>query len=83
MIGSGIHMHPTIYEDAVVRPDLFLWFGVVEEDFEPWLTALPLRVHPGLVSFWRRTSSQQLRSNGVARKKVSPAFINRDPRLPD
>ena len=60
MIGSGIHMQPTIYEDALVRPDLFLWFGVVEAEFEPWLTALPLRVHPGLVSFWRRTGGGDL-----------------------
>lgn len=48
-------MQPTIYEDALVRPDLFLWFGVVETGFDRWLTALPLRVHPGPVSLWRRT----------------------------
>lgn len=48
-------MPRTIYEDALVRPDLFHWFGVIETEFEPWLAALPLRVHPGLVSFWRRT----------------------------
>jgi hypothetical protein len=53
-------MPPTIYEDALVRPDLFHWFGVVEAEFEPWLTALPLRVHPGLVSFWRRTGGGDL-----------------------
>lgn len=53
-------MLPTIYEDALVRPDLFLWFGAVEAEFEPWLTALPLHVHPGLVSFWRRTGGGDL-----------------------
>jgi hypothetical protein len=53
-------MLPTIYEDALARPDLFLWFGVAEAEFEPWLTALPLRVHPGLVSFWRRTGGGDL-----------------------
>jgi len=46
---------PTIFEDAFLRPELFHWFGVVEAELEAWLTALPLRVHPGLVSFWRRT----------------------------
>jgi len=53
-------MPPTIYEDALLRPDLFHWFGVVEAQFERWLTALPLRVHPGLVSFWRRTGGCDL-----------------------
>jgi hypothetical protein len=48
-------MPPTIYEDALARPQLFVWFGVVETEFEAWLTALPIRAHPGLVSFWRRT----------------------------
>lgn len=48
-------MPPTIFEDASTRPDLFNWFGVAEAEFDVWLTALPLRVHPGLVSFWRRT----------------------------
>jgi hypothetical protein len=51
---------PSIYEDALVRPDLFHWFGVVEAEYERWLTALPLRVHPGLVSFWRRTGGGDL-----------------------
>ena len=51
---------PTIYEDALVRQDLFRWFGVVEAEFERWLAALPLRVHPGLVSFWRRTGGGNL-----------------------
>lgn len=46
---------PTIYEDALARPNLFRWFSVGGTEFESWLTALPLRVHPGLVSFWRRT----------------------------
>jgi hypothetical protein len=44
------HMPPTIFEDALTRPDLFHWFGVAESDFDAWLTALPLRVHPGLVT---------------------------------
>jgi hypothetical protein len=48
-------MPPTIYEDALVRPDLFQWFGVVDAEFDAWLNALQLRVHPGLVSFWQRT----------------------------
>ena len=48
-------MPPTIFEDALTRPDLFHWFGVAEPKFDVWLNALPLRVHPGLVSFWRRT----------------------------
>lgn len=48
-------MPATIYEDALRRPELFQWYGVVESEFEAWLHALPLRVHPGLVSFWRRT----------------------------
>jgi len=48
-------MLPTIYEDALTRPDLFHWFGVAESAFEDWLITLPLRVHPGLVAFWRRT----------------------------
>jgi hypothetical protein len=43
-------MPPTIFEDALTRPDLFHWFGVAESDFDAWLTALPLRVHPGLVT---------------------------------
>jgi hypothetical protein len=55
-----LHMLPTIYEDALVRPDLFHWFGAVEAEFERWLTAFPLRVHPGLVSFWRRTGGGDL-----------------------
>src|SRR5215469_681556 len=53
-------MLPTIYEDALKRPDLFHWFGVAEAEFEAWLTALPLRVHPGLVGFWRRTGGGDL-----------------------
>ena len=48
-------MLPTIYEDALKRPDLFRSFGVTEAEFENWLTALPLSVHPGLVGLWRRT----------------------------
>jgi len=46
---------PTIYDDALARPDLFCWFGTSEPELEHWLRALPLLVHPGLVSFWRRT----------------------------
>ena len=53
-------MPRTIYEDALLRPDLFHWFGVAEAEFEPWLTALPIRVHPGLVSFWRRTGGGEI-----------------------
>ena len=53
-------MLPIIYEDALRRPDLFLWFGVTEAEFENWLPALPLRVHPGLVGFWRRTGGGDL-----------------------
>lgn len=48
-------MSPTIYEDASVRPELFHWFGVAGAEFDAWITALPFRVHPGLVSFWQRT----------------------------
>jgi hypothetical protein len=48
-------MLPTIYEDALAHPLLFHWFGVSGPDFEAWLTAFPLRIHPGLVEFWRRT----------------------------
>jgi hypothetical protein len=48
-------MPTTIYEDSLIRPDLFHWFGVVESELKPWISALPLRVHPGLVSFWQRT----------------------------
>ena len=48
-------MLPTIFDDALARPDLFFWFGTNEVEFEPWLAALPIRAHPGLVSFWRRT----------------------------
>ena len=46
---------PTIYEDAIRRPDLFLWFGDNGAQFEKWLAALPLSAHPDLVDFWRRT----------------------------
>ena len=53
-------MPPTIYEDALLRPDVFHWFGVDRAEFETWLTALRLRVHPGLVSFWRRTGGGDL-----------------------
>jgi len=53
-------MLPTIYDDALERPDLFHWFGIAEAEFENWLTALPLRVHPGLVGFWRRTGGGDL-----------------------
>jgi len=53
-------MPSTIYQDALTRPDLFHWFGVVESEFDAWLTALPFRVHPGLVSFWRRTGGADL-----------------------
>ena len=53
-------MPPTIYEDALIRPDLFHWLGVDEADFKTWLTALPLRAHPGLVDFWRRTGGGDL-----------------------
>ncbi|HEX4321780.1 MAG TPA: hypothetical protein VHZ52_12790 [Acidobacteriaceae bacterium] len=48
-------MLSSIYEDALARPDLFHWFGIVETDFDLWLQSLEFRVHPGLVSFWRRT----------------------------
>lgn len=48
-------MPSTIYEDFLARPELFHWYGVVESEFDAWLTALSMRVHPGLVSFWRRT----------------------------
>jgi hypothetical protein len=48
-------MPASIYEDALARPDLFLWFGIVEPELDAWLATLPLPVHPGLVSFWRRT----------------------------
>jgi hypothetical protein len=53
-------MLPTIYEDALSRPDLFQWFGIAEAEFEDWLVALPLRIHPGLVGFWRRTGGGDL-----------------------
>ena len=48
-------MPRTIYEDALARPDLFHWFGIDASAFESWLARLPLRVHPGVVDFWRRT----------------------------
>jgi hypothetical protein len=53
-------MLATIYEDALAHPALFHWFGVSEPDFEAWLEELPLRVHPGLVEFWRRTGGGDL-----------------------
>jgi hypothetical protein len=53
-------MLSTIYEDALMRPELFHWYGGVESEFEAWLHALQLRVHPGLVSFWRRTGGGDL-----------------------
>lgn len=53
-------MPSTIYEDAIARPDLFHWFGINESDFDRWLAALPLRAHPGLVTFWRRTGGGDL-----------------------
>lgn len=53
-------MSTTIYEDALTRPDLFHWFGIDEAEFDDWLMALPLQVHPGLVSFWRRTGGGDL-----------------------
>jgi hypothetical protein len=53
-------MLPTIYEDARAHPLLFRWFGVSRPEFEAWLTALPLRIHPGLVEFWRRTGGGDL-----------------------
>jgi hypothetical protein len=53
-------MTPSIYEDALARPDLFHWFGITETEFDQWLTTLPLRIHPGLVAFWRRTGGGDL-----------------------
>ena len=53
-------MIPTIYDDARAHPLLFHWFGISEPAFEAWLKALPLRVHPGLVEFWRRTGGGDL-----------------------
>jgi hypothetical protein len=53
-------MTPSIYEDALARPDLFHWFGITETEFDRWLTTLPLRIHPGLVAFWRRTGGGDL-----------------------
>lgn len=50
----------TIFEDALMRPELFHWYGVVESEFDEWLSMLPLRIHPGLVSFWRRTGGGDL-----------------------
>jgi hypothetical protein len=44
-----------IFEDAAEGPELFHRFGVAELDFDQWLSALPMLIHPGLVSFWRRT----------------------------
>jgi hypothetical protein len=51
---------PTIYEDSLAHPRLFHWFGIAEPEFEDWLKVLPLRVHPGLVSFWRRTGGGEV-----------------------
>jgi hypothetical protein len=48
-------MPASILEDSLERPELFHWFGVIESDFDRWLHELPFRVHPGLVTFWRRT----------------------------
>jgi hypothetical protein len=53
-------MPSTIYEDYLARPELFRWYGISEPEFKTWLTALPLRVHPGLVSFWERTGGGEL-----------------------
>ena len=53
-------MPATIFEDALLHPDVFHWFGVDGAELEMWLTAFPLRVHPGLVSFWRRTGGGDL-----------------------
>jgi hypothetical protein len=53
-------MPQTIFEDALARPNLFHWFGIVESEFDIWLTALRLRIHPGLVGFWRRTGGGNL-----------------------
>ena len=50
----------TIYEDHLARPELFRWYGISAPEFRTWLTALPLRVHPGLVSFWERTGGGEL-----------------------
>jgi hypothetical protein len=51
---------PSIFDDALVRPDLFIWFGIDEAAFDRWLISLPFRVHPSLVSFWRRTGGGDL-----------------------
>lgn len=48
-------MQISIFEDAAERPELFHWFGIAELDFDQWLRALPMLIHPGLASFWRRT----------------------------
>ena len=53
-------MLATIYEDARGHPKLFQWFGVCESEPDPWLAALPLRVHPELVEFWKRTGGGDL-----------------------
>ena len=66
-------MPRTIYEDALTRPDLFQWFGVVEAEFEPWSKALPLRIHPGLVSFWRRTGGGDVFESETLLGPLAPA----------
>jgi hypothetical protein len=53
-------MLPTIYDDARAHPNLFHWFGIVALEFDQWLPTLPLRVHPGLVAFWRQTGGANL-----------------------
>jgi hypothetical protein len=53
-------MSASVFEDALALPDLFHWFGLIEADFNTWLKALPIRIHPGLVSFWRRTGGGSL-----------------------
>ena len=66
---------PTIYEDAISRPDLFQWYGIDTALFEVWLAALPLRAHPGLVDFWRRTGGGNVFESETL---LGPLSLNED-----
>lgn len=62
----------SIFEDALARPDLFHWFGVDSQEFDLWLHALPVRVHPGLVSFWDRTGGGEVFESEILLGPLNP-----------
>ena len=53
-------MIPTIYDDALARPTLFLWFGAAQPQMDDRLRSLPFSAHPELLSFWRRTGGGEI-----------------------